>query len=1305
MRIERLDLIAYGHLTGVSLNLSAGPNRFHLIYGPNESGKSTSLRAITSWLFGVPRNTNDTFLHPNAKLRIGGKLVDQDGNELDCIRRRGIKATLRDASDKELVDDALMQAMLGGIDQQTFETRFGISHDELLRGGEQILQGHGELGEILFSAGAGIGRLREIHEQLIGDAGDLFKPRAHKTTINERLKKIQQLRRDLAEAQVPPAEFADLRQRLEKKTLEIARLQEAAQENAKRRATLQSTAQALPLVPKWRMATKELAEVADAPILPSDFPERRRQTEEDRLVAIRVQEQLEQRESDLTARLAELGDDESIRLHAEEVEAVYLDLPIREKAEVDCLQLHDSYRRTERRMKQRLRDVSQSQLVAEEPQAVAPNDPNPTQATHRDSLGDQIESLRLSETNRSKVQRLAGKFEKLVSQRDDAKAEIEQLTNRLAIVDQELSTKNLGANPETLSKALQDVGSPEHLTDAMQEHASRCKTLKERCETLHSRLGINTTGQSSGSFADAVLHAIPERALVARLSEAIEDSDGAVQLATTRLADVRRDYQSAVRSLETLQRETNLPSVKQLNRLRSERDNLLAQLQSRPVTALPQGLPSQLAKLESAISKADAMSDLILQHHEDVHRQQTAVEELDALHRDCDSREEELKQTKEDRLRLQTEWEALWSAVGVQAKSPDAMNDWLAHHAQLVELVEQWRECVQKHEASRQRVILAATRLQSACQVCRSSEDQDSNALAVCVSEATVGTQKASADELGQDQRIASQLVQVHEFATAERQRLVQLQRQQEQWTQQRSQWKAERLEAESTLKQREEALDQWQQQWEEATAALRTDSMLDPEDALPILDAIKDLTAWKKERDILQTRMDSIGSETNVYIQRVARLLLNLDLDANPTDESGESNLDSVDHLRDSRSQKLSQIAGQVTRLYERLQRERTATGTRSQLDEQLSRCQSELADTNRQLERLDIARQQLCKEAGWDQPDELQQIELQSQRRQASTAQLSDLEAQLTHWAGGRELDEFLEELRDLQPGLIDEEIASLANEKQTIDDELAAAQQEFGGLQHQFQAIDGSGRASQLSQELQFLLGSLQRESETYVRLQLACSIMKKAIDHYREANQEPVLREAERIFTRLTVGEYTALKVDYGDKGTPILLGVRGESDVPATRMSTGTADSLYLAMRLASLSHQMAHGKSFPLIVDDCLIQLDDRRAAAALEVFAEVSTKTQVILFTHHQHLIELASQALKPGQFHPHFLGDEKADNATEPASLRKTKASKKTVAKKPAANRKRVSKKAAKPTKEVTVENSKSSETNDATQQTSLW
>jgi uncharacterized protein YhaN len=75
------------------------------------------------------------------------------------------------------------------------------------------------------------------------------------------------------------------------------------------------------------------------------------------------------------------------------------------------------------------------------------------------------------------------------------------------------------------------------------------------------------------------------------------------------------------------------------------------------------------------------------------------------------------------------------------------------------------------------------------------------------------------------------------------------------------------------------------------------------------------------------------------------------------------------------------------------------------------------------------------------------------------------------------------------------------------------------------------------------------------------------------------------------------------------------------------MSTGTRDQLYLALRLATLDHYVESSEPLPFIVDDILIQFDDDRSRATLEALADFSAKTQVILFTHHERVVEEAGR------------------------------------------------------------------------------
>ena len=73
------------------------------------------------------------------------------------------------------------------------------------------------------------------------------------------------------------------------------------------------------------------------------------------------------------------------------------------------------------------------------------------------------------------------------------------------------------------------------------------------------------------------------------------------------------------------------------------------------------------------------------------------------------------------------------------------------------------------------------------------------------------------------------------------------------------------------------------------------------------------------------------------------------------------------------------------------------------------------------------------------------------------------------------------------------------------------------------------------------------------------------------------------------------------------------------------MSDGTRDQLYLALRLATLELHLKKAEPLPFVVDDILIAFDDSRTRACLEILAELSATTQVLLFTHHRSVVELA--------------------------------------------------------------------------------
>ena len=127
MRLARLLLRAFGPFTDAELDLGrADPSRpdLHLIYGPNEAGKSSALRAMTDLRFGIPQRSPDDFTHPFSQLRIGGVFEDEQGQAFGLMRRKGRGLTLSaldpasgEPMDPPEVAPALVQALTAGLDR------------------------------------------------------------------------------------------------------------------------------------------------------------------------------------------------------------------------------------------------------------------------------------------------------------------------------------------------------------------------------------------------------------------------------------------------------------------------------------------------------------------------------------------------------------------------------------------------------------------------------------------------------------------------------------------------------------------------------------------------------------------------------------------------------------------------------------------------------------------------------------------------------------------------------------------------------------------------------------------------------------------------------------------------------------------------------------------------------------------------------------------------------------------------------------------------------------------------------------
>lgn len=196
MRFEKLVLRRFGHFTDFELDLGKhkpGEPDLHVLYGPNEAGKSTTLAAISDLLYGIATRTPWNFQHANDMLELEA-VVQQGAQELGIKR---FKNHWADASNNRL---ARFPLDLQGLSREDYVRRFSFDEQTLQDGGEQILNSNGDVGQALFSASAGLANLKQTMDAAMADANAFWMPKRTKNIRITELKKALQENKQRSDA-------------------------------------------------------------------------------------------------------------------------------------------------------------------------------------------------------------------------------------------------------------------------------------------------------------------------------------------------------------------------------------------------------------------------------------------------------------------------------------------------------------------------------------------------------------------------------------------------------------------------------------------------------------------------------------------------------------------------------------------------------------------------------------------------------------------------------------------------------------------------------------------------------------------------------------------------------------------------------------------------------------------------------------------------------------------------------------------------------------------------------------------------
>jgi uncharacterized protein YhaN len=409
-----------------------------------------------------------------------------------------------------------------------------------------------------------------------------------------------------------------------------------------------------------------------------------------------------------------------------------------------------------------------------------------------------------------------------------------------------------------------------------------------------------------------------------------------------------------------------------------------------------------------------------------------------------------------------------------------------------------------------------------------------------------------------------------------------------------------------ASRKETADALARWAAEWEEAVSAIGLDASTAPSEARELLERLDALRETLTKQKDLSHRIASMERDAKDFGSRVEEMCR-----AAAPDLVGMVPWEAIETL------------------HERCDRAYEASLKRKALDERRRECEERIDNAKRELDEARTRLQILVEEAGCETAGELADIESRAAAAGRLKSEISRTEAALSGYRGSATIEELEAEAEEVDPDALPAQISTVEDDIQRLNAKRDELLREEEGERKELERFGGEDGAARKEARLQELAATVEELAERYAVRTLAAEILSREIERYRDANQGPIVKAAGKLFSRLTSSRFDGLTTDYDADDNPTLTARRNSTRLHLDQLSDGTLDQLFLALRLAFVRRRAEGGEPLPLILDDVLVNFDDERAAAALRTFAEVSKDVQVIFFTHHAHLLDLAEKTV----------------------------------------------------------------------------
>ena len=1181
MKLQKLFLKAFGPFTDVTIDFSGNAN-LHLVYGPNEAGKSSALRAMGDLRYGIPMLSTDNFRHDYKLMAIAGLFQNAAGQSHALSRRKGNKDTLLladpltgDAIPGTQVSPEVLLALTAGVERKQFETMYGLNSAHLREGGQQLISGTGELGAALFEASTGTAGIKTLLANLQDKAKTFYASRSQSAVLNESARQLEAARQRHKLAVTKPDQWKTLKRAHEEAALHLTELRRQLHQLRQRATELTELRAVEPILRVLDSTEREWAEVQDHVQLPPDARDRRLRAMHVAEQACSAVTQAEQAIVQNQEELAQFAVEPMVLAHASAIDRLTSNAALLRRGRAQSLKLDSEIKATATHL-----CLQAQRLVAPE---VFGGD-LPAFYVRLPSLADQTAWLHAMDEWRN-----------LCKDRESAQQQAEAARRKLERWTSEDLQEPSAELTRLLSRALTDAQGLGNIGSRLTNITAERDAEQRKLERVLTDLDLDTQDQLANScwLSDADIDAqIQERsALEKRLATIeVEAKKTALDLSAQEL---RRQKLAATGEVVT---------ADTLGRARRQRDLDWQAVRSALVDPA-QDVASMTTETRLALVtgfdrskvEADRQADLLREGAE------RAAEVAECTHRVAEMQVAQ-RRLSEEHNGLDTQlsvldqaWQAKLTQLGLPRMSAARAREWMALRQTALDCHERMQTKSQEVSGLTAQQDMAVTRL-SEVLVKLGQLSHKAGGLTV-VPDATPPSLANLIDRAtAVDKELTAARSALAHRATdvAEQSSLL--------------------TETQTHLSRLDAQMQVLRTSLDEACRQLHLSAGASP-DVIKV--KLQELQAWVNAYDTHVERSHQLAQfeATQAELVQDATALAVLLEEALPPNL--DAWLDTVGHrLQASRDAQRRQA--EIHRLQADLVRRK------SNNEQQREKAEQDLGALVRQADVVSV--------------DELDDAENRSAHRRHLAERLQQLREQLASSTAKSQV-QLGALLADQDSPVLELEKKSCLEQIHALESQERVAIETEHRCQQDLARIDTSDEAAQAREEMEAAVARYRSGVRPWAQLKLAEALLAEALRRHREKAQGPVLALAGEYLKLMTAGRLTRLVVDtHGD--LPLLLAQPAQgSAVQVAALSEGTADQLYLALRLAALEVQRTPDRIMPLVLDDVFMTSDDERAAHMFMALERFAMNHQVLLFTHHQHLTNIAARVVQPQSLGVHLL------------------------------------------------------------------